>query len=41
MISDECLFKLNKNLKRAKNHLVLYDQTQSESVNRTEEISLV
>ena len=41
MISYECLFKLNKNLKRAKSHLVLYDQTQNESANRTVEISLV
>ena len=41
MISDECLFKLNKNFKRAKKHLVLYDQTQGESVNRTVEILLV
>ena len=41
MISYECLFKLNKNIKRTKSNLVLYDQTQNETVNRTVEISLV
>ena len=41
MISYECLFKLNKNFKRAKSHFIFYDQTQNESVNRNVEISLV
>ena len=41
MISYEYLFKLNKNIKRTKSNLVLYDQTQNETVNRTVEISLV
>ena len=38
MISYECLFKLSKNFKSAKSHLIFYDQTQNESVNRIVEI---